>query len=36
MHDLEFVRTIVSVKSGFPFVSVSNVDQVVGFLEINV
>ena len=35
MHDLEFVRTVVSAKSGFPFVSIGNADQVVGSLEID-
>ena len=35
MHDLEFVRTVASVKSGFPFISISNADQVVGSSEID-
>ena len=35
VHDLEFVRTVVSAKSGFPFVSIGNVDQVVGSSEVD-
>ena len=35
VHDLEFIRTVASAKSGFPFISISNADQVVCSSEIN-
>ncbi|KIO12105.1 hypothetical protein M404DRAFT_92629, partial [Pisolithus tinctorius Marx 270] len=34
-HYLPLVRTIMSVESGFPFISICDVDQIIGMAEIN-
>jgi hypothetical protein len=35
VHDLELVRPISSVESGFPFVALSDADEVVSSLKVD-
>ena len=34
-HNEPFKRTIAGLESGFPFITVHNMDEVIGVLEIN-